>query len=532
MTEEQISVKLGVNASQVNHGLEQAKHSVEEFGHHVKESFNDITKELMAPLAGAGLIAGVERVFGKVEEIERVSEAVGVTAEQYQRLAYALKLSGVEGPQVEKTLEKLSGLIGEANNGIAMSAKKFDDWHIALKDSNGTALTTMQVFDEITDRVASMSSASDKAGIAMDLLSKSGAKFVSSMSEGSAALHKRGDGAAIFNDADIRNIKEAHESIEAVGNTLLVATGKAISFTASVGAGLGKMFSQGFTGDWLDAYGKSGNDQRDVDTTRQIAEMKKVVKERMATEKAAKDQAVIEDQVRKTNADQADASTEEAKASKLESEIQKLSEKNKTNQQQYNDALKERNILQEAYQISAVEFGNRSVATLMIQLQLQQKLNQLKELRDKPDVTPDEPLPASHPNSPHYQPDPSYKPFHFQSAKPWKPLPNKPWRPLPKHVPWRVPGMPGADDPSSQDYDHNDQQFGGYDNAPSSTGIDYYGLFSSAPGFGIHPGKAYGELNAGPSEWNAGSEELKVQFTEFKNWIISGGVVNVSPDMK
>ena len=255
MSVEEILIKLGLDGSTFNRGLKQAEGEVKQFGNRIKENIGDAFKTLAAPLAGVGLIAGLEKVFGKVEEIERASAAAGIGAEEFQRLAYAAKQVGIEGSQVEKSLEFLSKTIGEAHAGAKGATATFAKWGIAFNDTVGNARDGSSVFKEISDKMAGMSDDASKAAIATDFLSKSGAKFVAIMTDGSDALHKRGANAAIFTDGDIEQLKKAKEEIENVTNTFTVILGKAA-------AGGGLLWDKAVQ--WESLNGKLGmRDKRD-----------------------------------------------------------------------------------------------------------------------------------------------------------------------------------------------------------------------------------------------------------------------------
>lgn len=229
MNLEEILVKLGLDAGAFDRGLRESEHKVKEFGETVKENLADAFKELAAPLAGIGLMAGVEKVFGKVEEIERVSAAAGIGAEEFQKLAYGAKQAGIESAQMEKSLEFLSKTTGEANAGVKGSIEVFNRWGISFKDSLGQTKDAGTLLDEISDRMSTMTDSASQAAMAQDLLGKSGAKMVEILKGGSTELHARGEDASIFTDDDIEQIKKAHEEIDDFGNSLVVFLGKAIS---------------------------------------------------------------------------------------------------------------------------------------------------------------------------------------------------------------------------------------------------------------------------------------------------------------
>lgn len=254
---EEVTVRMGLDESGLARGLRSANHAVNEFAHSTKEQLNDAFKELIAPISAAGLIGGVEKVFGRAQEIERVAAATGLTAENYQRLAYAAKEAGIESSSFERAMEFLSKTIGEAAEGQEKELKIFDKFHIAVKTANGEVRDTGSILDDVSDAISRLGSKSERAAAAQELLGKSGAKMVGILSAGAKELHARGAGAAVFTDEDIENIKQAHEQIENVSNSVIVGIGKAISVLASGAQVWGQFFG---------LHGKQGyNQQADAD---------------------------------------------------------------------------------------------------------------------------------------------------------------------------------------------------------------------------------------------------------------------------
>ncbi|HEY3853355.1 MAG TPA: hypothetical protein VGO67_03060 [Verrucomicrobiae bacterium] len=232
MSQEEILVRLGLDNRALQQGLQAADKSVEEFGHRAKETLADTFKELTAPILGTGAIAmGVEKIFGKVEEIERVAAATGFAAEEYQRLVYAAKSFGIESSAVEKSLETLAKNIGQANEGETQALELFNKWGIALKDARGDTLEVNDVFKEIVDKVSSMHDPAARTAADMDLLGKNGAKFVALMVQGNEAIQEIGKSASVVTTKEIEDLKEAKEWWESAGNFATV-------WGAKIGAGI------------------------------------------------------------------------------------------------------------------------------------------------------------------------------------------------------------------------------------------------------------------------------------------------------
>jgi hypothetical protein len=226
---EEVTVRLGVDSSSLSRGLREAGHSVQEFAHSTTEQFADAFKGLASGFTAEGIFHGIEGAIGKAKEIERVAAATGLTAEQYQRLSYAFRETGIESAQLEKSLEFLSKTVGQAGAGEEAQVKLFEKWGIAFKNVKGEIIPVNEVFGQIIDKVSAMHDPASKAALDMDLLAKSGAKFVAAMAQGRAEIDKKGKGAAILSDDDLANLDEANARIEIFTNRMTIFYGKLVS---------------------------------------------------------------------------------------------------------------------------------------------------------------------------------------------------------------------------------------------------------------------------------------------------------------
>ena len=271
---DEITARLGLDKSSLATGLREAKAEVREGAIGMRDAFKDTMKELAAPLMGIGTMAGLEKLFGTVDQIERVAAAAGFGAEEFQRLSYAASEAGVSSDALETATEFLSKSIGLAKDGTKEYAEVFQRWGIAIKNSIGDLRQAPEILDEIADKMKAIKDPAEQAAMAQDLLGRSGKQLIAIMSEGSAAMHARGAGAAVFSDEDIANVKEAHQEILKLTNTLTVVGGWALSGLAS---GAQK---------WGSVTVGSGQQNADnaatVDTLRKIAKMKEDTQARIA----------------------------------------------------------------------------------------------------------------------------------------------------------------------------------------------------------------------------------------------------------
>jgi hypothetical protein len=180
MSQSQISVKLGLDKSSFEAGLNG-----------IKGSFN----ALKTAFAGIGISFGIQKIvqFGQAvidmaDEIKDVSDNIGISTTFLQQFQRVVSMSGGSVEDATKALEKLSVKMGEAVSGNATALQAFTDLGISLVDANGNLKSVEQIMMELSDVMMRAPSDIDRSRIAIDLMSKTGIHLVGTLKDGSEAL--------------------------------------------------------------------------------------------------------------------------------------------------------------------------------------------------------------------------------------------------------------------------------------------------------------------------------------------------------
>ena len=125
----------------------RAKKSVETLGDSFKKAGDDIVKKLTGMFAGAVLFdKALNFVTSTFSDLDKVADQVdrsGLSAEQFQQLAWAAKMSGVEVSVLAKATRQLRVDMAEAANGTGKKVEMFKALGISmeqLKSGDATAV--------------------------------------------------------------------------------------------------------------------------------------------------------------------------------------------------------------------------------------------------------------------------------------------------------------------------------------------------------------------------------------------------------
>ena len=144
----------------------------------IKESIGAIGAWIKAIIAFAGVITGVVFSVSKLgDSIDKGSQRMNMSAEQYQKWAYAMKLSGSSIEELREGYNQMSGQISQAVNGTKESQKAFQRLGVNLKDTKGNLRSTGDIFEDVVVSLQNMDNATERTALAYKLFGESVSKL-------------------------------------------------------------------------------------------------------------------------------------------------------------------------------------------------------------------------------------------------------------------------------------------------------------------------------------------------------------------
>lgn len=161
------------------------------------------------------VIAKTADRFGELDTIAKASAALNLTEGSLIGLRMAAsEFSGVDAPQVDKALQRMTRNIGEAARGIGESREAFQT--LGLDARQLGALNADEAFLRIADAVAQVPNPVERTRLAFELLGRGGADLVTTLSQGSAELQAMIETSAILSQSEFINfsaIEAANDSV-------------------------------------------------------------------------------------------------------------------------------------------------------------------------------------------------------------------------------------------------------------------------------------------------------------------------------
>lgn len=144
---------------------------------------------LVSAAVGSGLF-GIKRISDAVDNINDTAQALGMTTERFQQMAYAAQLSGSSQDEMSQALIFLNRNMGEARKGSKEALDMFSHVGITMKDLR--TLNAGQIFERMADVFKRVGDAGNNAGKKVELttalLGRSGYRLIQMMNSGSGSM--------------------------------------------------------------------------------------------------------------------------------------------------------------------------------------------------------------------------------------------------------------------------------------------------------------------------------------------------------
>ena len=218
-----LSVALSLNSARYRQGLDQARRRTDQFQRRtdgtlgrLRNSFRGVT----GAVAGFAAALGLQQLLSTVDNLVKLSDAVGGNFEQFQRLEFALRQTGVGSQQTARALTTLSGFVVDLSDGTQTAVRTFDRLGLSLSDLEGRDPT--EQFNLVLEALRGITDVSTRAAVAADLFGNRlalslGPALVSTQ----AQLDEVGNSIAPIAEVDARNIEVFNDAMSRLGRQAL-----------------------------------------------------------------------------------------------------------------------------------------------------------------------------------------------------------------------------------------------------------------------------------------------------------------------
>jgi len=176
----------------------------------------DETRRVQGLLAGLGVsltlgafAALVKGAIDSADELNKLSQKIGISVEALSTLQFAAQLSDVGLDTLKTGLKGLSANLTEARSGLGEGAALFQALGVSVEDTAGNLKSSDTILLEIADRFASFEDGATKTALAVKLFGKSGMDMIPFLNQGSSGIR------ALMQEAERLGLKLSTETAQA-----------------------------------------------------------------------------------------------------------------------------------------------------------------------------------------------------------------------------------------------------------------------------------------------------------------------------
>lgn len=176
----------------------------------------DETRRVQGLLAGLGVsltlgafAALVKGAIDSADELNKLSQKIGISVEALSTLQFAAQLSDVGLDTLKTGLKGLSANLTEARSGLGEGAALFQALGISVEDAAGNLKSSDTILLEIADRFASFEDGATKTALAVKLFGKSGMDMIPFLNQGASGIR------TLMQEAERLGLKLSTETAQA-----------------------------------------------------------------------------------------------------------------------------------------------------------------------------------------------------------------------------------------------------------------------------------------------------------------------------
>lgn len=145
----------------------------------------------MAAGAGAAALFGVANsAAATADEIDKMSQKLGISREAYQELDFVLSQNGMDVNSLQGGMKTLVNTMQAAQEGSASAASTFDALGIAVTNADGSLRNQEDVFFDTIAALQSMENETERNALANDIFGKSATEMIPLLNAGAGSMEE------------------------------------------------------------------------------------------------------------------------------------------------------------------------------------------------------------------------------------------------------------------------------------------------------------------------------------------------------
>ena len=167
------------------------------------------------------LISGTQEVAQYGDQIDKMSQKLGLSATAYQQWDYVLGQAGADINSMSVGMKTLTNKLDDAKNGSESAQQMFAALGLSMEDLAG--MSREEVFENVIYGFQGMADSTERAALANDLFGKSGQEltplFNQSVEDTQALIAASDELGFVMGDQAVKNAAHYHDSLDTLTRT-------------------------------------------------------------------------------------------------------------------------------------------------------------------------------------------------------------------------------------------------------------------------------------------------------------------------
>jgi hypothetical protein len=181
-------------------------------------------------VAAGALVSYAKAAFKAVDATAKLARELEISTSTLMGYQLAAGLSGVETATLNKSIEKMAKIVGEARLGVSTGTLAMRDFGMEISKLKG--LSTQQIFETFADEIAAIPDPMERAAKASLIFGRSGIKLLNFLSLGSRGLARVNQEVKAlglsFDEIEAKKIEDANDALLKM-STVLEGLGTAMA---------------------------------------------------------------------------------------------------------------------------------------------------------------------------------------------------------------------------------------------------------------------------------------------------------------
>lgn len=141
-----------------------------------------------ATVAGTALFGMATKSASAADNIDKMSQKIGISREAYQELDFVCSQSGMSVNQLQAGVKSLTAAMDGAKNGTAANVEQFERLGIAVVNADGSFRSQEDVLFDVIAALQGMDDQTEKARLATELFGRSGTELMPLLNGASGSI--------------------------------------------------------------------------------------------------------------------------------------------------------------------------------------------------------------------------------------------------------------------------------------------------------------------------------------------------------